>query len=70
MSASSEWESFAAAGSARRPQRPVLVYFLAFVFFLFVGILLFCYAVTKRTNPVFLDEHGKPVAADSHTSHH
>jgi len=70
MSALTEWEGFAASGSARRSQRPVLVYFLAFVFLLFVGILIFCYAVTKRTNPVFLDEHGRPVAADSRTSHH
>ena len=36
-----------------------LTYFLGVVFVLFIGILVFCYAVTKRTNPVFLDEQGK-----------
>jgi len=36
---------------------------------LFIGILVFCYAVTKRANPVFLDEHGKPAAASSQHSH-
>jgi len=70
MSALTEWEAFAAAGSGRRSHRPALVYFLAFVFLLFIGILIFCYVVTKRTNPIYLDEHGKPVAVDSHTSHH
>jgi len=47
-----------------------LSYFLALVFVLFIGILIFCYVVTKRTSPVFLDEHGKPVAASSDHSHH
>lgn len=47
-----------------------LTYFLAVVFVLFIGILVFCYVVTKRTNPVFLDEHGKPVPASSEHSHH
>ena len=40
-----------------------LTYFLGFVFALFIGILIFAYVVTKRTNPVFLDEHGKPAAS-------
>ena len=49
-----------------------LTYFLGFVFVLFVGILIVCYVITKRTNPVFLDEHGKPVAsqpANDHAGH-
>jgi hypothetical protein len=36
---------------------------------LFIGILVFCYVVTRRTNPVFLDQHGKPVNASSGHSH-
>lgn len=27
---------------------------------LFIAILIFCYIVVAKTNPVFLDEHGKP----------
>lgn len=38
-----------------------LIYFLWVVSFLFIGILIFCYVVTKRTNPILLDERGKPV---------
>jgi hypothetical protein len=51
----------------RRPAP--LAYILGVVFVLFIGILIFCYVVTKRTNPVFLDEHGKPVASGSAHSH-
>jgi len=47
-----------------------LAYFLGFVFVLFVGILIFCYVVTKRSNPVFLDEHGKPVSASAPAHDH
>ena len=36
---------------------------LSLIFVLFVGILIFVYVVTKRTNPVILDQHGKPVTA-------
>jgi len=50
-------------------QRAPLVYFLGFIFVLFIGILIVCYVITKRTNPVFLDQHGKPVAASSEHSH-
>ncbi|HTR23768.1 MAG TPA: hypothetical protein VMI10_07270 [Terriglobales bacterium] len=49
-----------------------LTYFLGFVFALFIAILIVCYVITKRTNPVFLDEHGKPVAsqpANDHAGH-
>ena len=49
-----------------------LTYFLAGVFVLFIGILIVCYIITKRTNPVFLDEHGKPVTsqpAHDHAGH-
>lgn len=47
-----------------RPGKPKqgspLFYFLAFVFVLFVGILIFAYAVTRRTHPIYVDEHGQP----------
>ncbi|MGA3090505.1 MAG: hypothetical protein ABSD75_17980 [Terriglobales bacterium] len=50
------------------PQKRVapLAYFLWAVFVLFIGILIFCYVVTKRTNPVFLDEHGRVVTSSDH----
>lgn len=37
-------------------------YFLGFVFVLFIAILIVCYVITKRANPILLDQHGKPVA--------
>lgn len=37
-------------------------YFLGFVFVLFIAILIVCYIITKRSNPILLDQHGKPVA--------
>jgi len=40
-----------------------LLYFLALVMAIFIGILIFTYIVTKRTHPIFLDEHGKPTNA-------
>jgi len=49
-----------------REQAAPLVYFLGVVFVLFIGILIFCYAVTKQANPVFLDEHGKVVTSSDH----
>ena len=54
-----------------RKQGSPLLYFLYFVMALFIGILIFCYIVTKRTHPIFLDEHGKPtnaLPADHHSS--
>jgi len=59
-----------ALGSNQPQRKPApLAYFLGVVFVLFIGILVFCYVVTKRTNPVFLDEHGKPVSATDHSRH-
>lgn len=44
-------------------------YFLGFVFVLFIAILIVCYIITKRSNPILLDQHGKPVAtAPAHDS--
>jgi hypothetical protein len=37
---------------------------------LFIGILIFCYVVTKRANPVVLDVNGHPVTQGSGDSHH
>jgi len=48
-----------------RKQASPLVYFLGFVFCLFIGILIFAYMVTKRTHPIYVDEHGNPVNAES-----
>jgi len=45
------------------------VYFLGFVFVFFIAVLIACYVITKRTNPIMLDEHGKPVATSSDHSH-
>jgi len=39
---------------------PFLIYFLAFVSAIFIGILIFVYCVTKQANPVMLDDHGRP----------
>jgi len=59
------------SNSPSRKQAP-LTYFLWLVFALFIGILIFVYVVTKRTNPILLDEHGNPTASSSahdHASH-
>ena len=71
MSAMTKWgeAELAAARPAVRKQGSPLLYFLALIMALFIGILIFAYVVTKRTNPVFLDEHGKPVTTQSGHSH-
>ena len=40
-----------------------LLYFLGVMMAIFIGILIFAYIVTKRTHPIFLDEHGHPTNA-------
>lgn len=70
MSALTEWNPFAANTRAAQRRAAPLAYFLGFVFVLFIGILIFCYVVTKRTNPVFLDQQGKPVVENSQSPHH
>ena len=40
-----------------------LLYFLGVVMAIFIGILIFAYIVTKRSHPIFLDEHGHPTNA-------
>ena len=44
---------------------PFLIFFLAFVSAIFIGILIFVYIVTKQTNPVMLDDKGRPVSSAS-----
>ena len=57
-------------GKAEVPERPrhkqgsPLVYFLAFVFCVFIGILIFTYMVTRKTHPVYTDQQGNPVNAE------
>ena len=36
------------------------------VFAFFIAILIVVYAISKQANPVFLDDHGKPVTTSSH----
>ena len=52
-----------------RKKPAFLTYFLGFVFAFFIGILIFIYVVTKRTNPVMLDQNGKPVASEPSHDH-
>jgi hypothetical protein len=40
---------------------PFLIFFLAFVSAIFIGILIVVYFVTRQANPVMLDDHGRPV---------
>ena len=51
-----------ATGPVRKQGSPLL-YFLGVVMSIFIGILIFAYIVTKRTHPIFLDEHGHPTNA-------
>ena len=64
-----EWNALTAKERTPRKQGSPLLYLLGVVFALFIGILIFCYVVTKRTNPVYVDLDGKPVAASSEHSH-
>jgi len=40
--------------------------FLAGVFVLFVCILVVCYVIAKRANPIVLDEHGAVRGSATH----
>jgi hypothetical protein len=51
---------------SRRP--PALVVVMWLMSAMFIGILIFTYVVTKRANPIFLDEHGRPVNQQSSAS--
>lgn len=54
----------------KRTQTSPLMYVLAGVFLLFIGILVFVYRVTSKTHPVYVDERGNPTNAqtDQHSS--
>ena len=59
-----------AVASRRVGRKPApLTYFLMLIFVLFIGILIFCYAVTRQTQIIYLDEHGKPVAGSAGHTH-
>ena len=42
-----------------------LIYVLVFASILFIGILIAVYFITKHSNPIMLDEHGKAIATAS-----
>ena len=42
---------------------PFLIFFLAFVSAIFIGILILAYIVAKRASPVMLDDKGRPQPA-------
>jgi hypothetical protein len=44
---------------------PFLIFFLAFVSAIFIGILIFVYIVTKQANPVMLDDKGRPQTTEA-----
>ena len=46
-------------------QGKILTFLLGLVFALFIGILVTAYIIAKRTNPILLDETGKPVNAQA-----
>lgn len=70
MAALTEWNTLDAKVKMNTSSRSPLGYFLIFISALFIGILIFCYIVTKRANPIFLDEHGKPTLQNSGQPHH
>ena len=70
MSTRTDWNSMTSSDPKSRKQGSPLLYLLGFVFVLFIGILIFCYVVTKRANPVVLDVNGHPVTQGSGDSHH
>ncbi len=70
MSALGEWNSASPQIPRTRNSAPPLIYVLVCVSALFIGILIFCYAVTKRAHPVFLDPQGHPTTQGSESHHH
>lgn len=46
-----------------RKQGSILKFVLGFVFVLFIAILVTVYVLSKRANPVMLDEKGRPVGS-------
>lgn len=58
-----------AANSRKPKQSSVLLVVLGLVMVLFIGILIFVYVVSKRANPVLLDETGKPLNSQPAPNH-
>ena len=52
-----------------RQQGKILTFLLGLVFMIFIGILVMAYVVSKRANPVMLDETGKPLNSQT-INHH
>ena len=50
-------------------QGTILTALLSLIFVLFIGILVTAYIVSKRANPIFLDEKGQPVNSPSVVHH-
>jgi len=48
-----------------KPSPGFMPKFLAFVMLLFIGILVYVWVEAKKANPVILDEHGRPRAAQN-----
>ena len=46
-------------------QGKILTFLLGLVFVLFIGILVTTYIISKRANPILLDETGRPVNAQT-----
>ncbi|MBI1760942.1 MAG: hypothetical protein HYR56_05840 [Acidobacteria bacterium] len=44
-----------------RNQGTILKLLLSLIAVIFISILITAYIVARRANPIFLDEHGKPV---------
>lgn len=40
---------------------------LGAIFTFFIAVLIACYVIAREANPIFLDEHGKPVNAPRST---
>lgn len=51
----------------RKAQGVFLIYVLAAIMVLFLGILVYVWIEAKKANPIMLDEHGKPRAAAAAT---
>ncbi|MBL8171893.1 MAG: hypothetical protein JNJ50_27280 [Acidobacteria bacterium] len=52
-----------------RKQGTILTVMLSFIFLLFISILVTTYIVSKRANPILLDETGRPIPAQAGGHH-
>ena len=52
-----------------RKQGTILTLLLSFIFLLFIGILVTTYIVSKRANPILLDETGRPIPSQAGGHH-